>query len=330
VKFARRFCVLAAALVYLHLHAPTAIADTGYCDIDCGTSKPCDYACMYGGSFTTCGEFNGGPSSYMCGDFCGDGYCTYGEDSGSCSSDCAASLIGDSDVTVAWPNDGVPWSNSTTNWPADSLAGDCEGNCGPGCQSWSVCGAPTSYWELSVTSSPSVSASNVCRCSDVEDTLECGTMTTWSANGMWVYHGWTADGCANHDWVCQPPVWPSVAVAVIGYVATGGVFNSLFWWIEAVANPVGGCYDASWFLTGGACDNAGPAVWSYTTPIQTSNFAFDHYEQAFPGNCSSRPHCGDGICQEEGCVSGVDGTSPGDGCEEQGGFNSQWCSSDCN
>jgi hypothetical protein len=305
VKLAK--CLVVLMVATSHMPTVPVLAQTGYCNTDCDSSVSCDYQCMYGGSFTTCGEYNGGYEN---------GMCAAPED-----------LRGDSDVSVVWPNDGIPWGNDTNNWPVDNLANNCEGNCGPGCQGWSVCGAPSSYWELAITSSPSVSTSSTFRCG-AEDTYDFGTLTTWEATGTWTYHGWTADGCSGHDWVCQPPVVASVAVGIIGYVAFGG-FSPGFWWFEAVANPAAGCYDLSWFLTNGACANAGPAVWSYTTSLHTTDCELDHSEPAFPGNCSSRPHCGDAICQEESCATAADGTSPGDGCEEQGGFNSQWCSNDC-
>ncbi|HWB14796.1 MAG TPA: hypothetical protein VG538_00210 [Vicinamibacterales bacterium] len=66
MRLARNVGVLIVAVVYLHLHPATIVADTGYCDIDCNPTRSCDYACMYGGSFTTCGEYNGGLGSGMC------------------------------------------------------------------------------------------------------------------------------------------------------------------------------------------------------------------------------------------------------------------------
>jgi hypothetical protein len=68
MKRIRIVVVIVAAIASPYLHPSAVGAQTGYCDIDCNQSVPCDYACMYAGSFTTCGDLYGGGGSGMCSD----------------------------------------------------------------------------------------------------------------------------------------------------------------------------------------------------------------------------------------------------------------------
>jgi hypothetical protein len=272
----------------------------------------------------------------MCTGSCGDGTCGQYEDANNCSADCPYPY--DATTEVKWPTDGVPWSSYSLNWPDWDAVGNCYGNCGKGCSEYApfglsdVCGSPDQYWQLNVTSSPTVGSRQECFCVDDYNKYQCGTATTYSAYGYWTYYGWKADGCYVHDTTCRTPWWAGVAFFVSGFFVPTPGYNIADLWLNIFFNPLATCYlDAASFAEGGACANSGPAQWGYGTSLYAEVFTPDHYEYGSPGSCYvGPPKCGDGICQDEPCGAGDSGTAtPGNGCEEHGGFNSEWCYADC-
>jgi hypothetical protein len=309
-------------------------ADNFYCESDCNQSRSCDYQCIDGGMAITCGDYNGGAENGMC-STCGDDICSQGENEDNCESDCA--LDADINVSFVWPNHELPWSKYSDNWPRQEYVGDCYGNCGPGCgeyrPAWgSVCNSPDQYWELELISGVTADQPEfACQCLGGSTDWECGQLTRYAATGRWTYRGWKASGCYVHDTTCRVH-WSAtfLLMAMGSSFVPGHIWQFISY--ELLASPYGMC-KLSWasFAYGGLCLNSGPEEWSYETALYTDTFQHEYYEPRPPGvTCGGAPRCGDGICQSNTCDMGASGTTtPGDGCEELGGFNSVWCSLDC-
>jgi hypothetical protein len=302
------------------------------CDEVCNPSVPCDTECNGTTAEepweTTCGAHDGGAANGWCEGSCGDGVCDVGsgEDHDSCFVDCVEDLP--HLERVRFPEDGRPWASRMSNWPDKEAVDSCYGNCGAGCTEQSVCDSRFQYWELEIVSGVNQNTQQTCFCADNDNLLECGSLTTYSATGRWTYYGWSALGCYAHDTTCRVSWWSGVGFGILSFIVYPGHYLAQIW-IQTVFNPILACkLSRSSFLLGGACQEAGPQEWAYYQTVTTDEFDHDHFEYGPTGTCySGPPMCGDGICQENGCLLGESGAgnAPGNGCEEDT-YN---CSSDC-
>jgi hypothetical protein len=197
---------------------------------------------------------------------------------------------------IQWPSDGVNWQAFYNNYPEDDKVGGCDGNCGPGCNKWDICGAPdnSGYWNWTPWSGPIYSQYDGEGC--LGNDLVQATWISYQEPGVWTYYGWVADGCKQHDWTCR---WPQV------------LFSFAL------------CYTGTSFLAGGACLDAGSETWAYSTTLQWSEAT--NVQVVTVGACySGTAKCGDGICETEGCYIGG-GPTPGNGCQE----DTSSCPQDC-
>lgn len=112
MKYARYLCMCALVLFYWQTRPTLVHADTGYCETDCGTGRTCDYQCMDGGSFTTCGDYNGGAGNGMCTG--SQPYCGY-----TLVFFTAERQVTEMNVECSWPHT-PPWSNFGVESPYGS------------------------------------------------------------------------------------------------------------------------------------------------------------------------------------------------------------------
>jgi hypothetical protein len=327
----RRLFELAVALAFVCGPAvPVMAQQTFYCETDCGGSTDCSYQCINGGSVTTCVEYlNGGYGA--CAGSCGDRNCNSGETQDSCPSDCSPPQ---EFLDMRWPNDGIPWSSRTSNLASADPVGGCFGNCGAGCSmvvhpfgDLALCGTPPQYWELTYSGLSSWTSFD-CRCVDNDSTHLCGETTHYSSpSATWTYYGWHSSSCQVHDWTCRTS-WQWAAATLVSHAIFGWLGAP--WWTYLFAVPTN-CVGTSFWGAGGSsnyCPDAGPAQWSYGTSIYTDTFEGQYYWTGDPGSCySGPPACGDGVCQTNNCDAST--PTPGNGCEELGGFNASPCWADC-
>jgi hypothetical protein len=248
--------------------------------------------------------------------YCGDGWCqAWGcvsggpgspgngceEDNNNGPSDCidfVSVLPPPEHPNWHWPDDGVNWWQNGANDPSDDAAGGCDGNCGPGCSAWDVCGAVGSgrnYWSYVVNRGPDITDYGMQQACDGPNLVQ-GELYQYEDIGYWDYHGTYADGCSFHDFTCRNSfdIWP-------------------------------GCWLGSDFLIGGACAGEAAQDWYDFTNLTLLTMPSEQVVSYYYSGCySGPPICGDGICQSDGCVPGGPGT-PGNGCEE----DSSSCPQDC-
>ena len=226
---------------------PDDCNDSDVCNAAANCSTNCypDEISFENGYPITCGDFNGGP------------------DGGECDGDsdpylCAGCENAQVSAYVNFTDGGVDWSTRFANWPDPNQVGNCSGNCGPGCNGWSVCSENPNYWQLTVTGSVTTDTSDSCFC--IADGVEsCGTDSFSQQSGTWTYNGIEADGCVVHDDACRSPWWESVLIDIF-YAA---VDWSGPWW-QYLLNPFVSCADFSAF-TVGACYDATDYSWSWPT-----------------------------------------------------------------